>query len=53
MTSRGDYQMADETFDELLEKLTTRKFSDVSAPLARELKRHFGNDQRLASFNDF
>ena len=47
-TSRGEYKLADDTYDELLEKLTNRKFSDVSDALRADLRRHFGaNDPRL------
>jgi hypothetical protein len=47
-TARGEYQLADETYAELLDKLAERKFSDVSDTLRAELRRHFGaNDPRL------
>ena len=47
-TGRGEYKMADDTYDELLVQLTERKFSDVSEALRAELRRHFGvNDPRL------
>ena len=47
-TARGEYNLADETYAELLEKLTERKFADVSDALRVELRRHFGaNDPRV------
>ena len=52
-TGRGEYKMADDTYDELLAKLTDRKFSDVSEALRAELRRHFGaNDPRLTVNQD-
>jgi hypothetical protein len=52
-TGRGEYKMADDTYDELLVKLTDRKFSDVSDALRAELRRHFGdNDPRLSVNQD-
>jgi hypothetical protein len=49
-TTRGEYKLADDTYDELLEKLSERQFSDVSEALRGELRRHFGvNDPRLAA----
>jgi hypothetical protein len=47
-TARGEYHLADDTYGELLEKLSDRKFADVSDALRVELRRHFGaNDPRL------
>ena len=46
-TRRGVYALADETYDELLEKLSKDKFAGVSAALRADLVRHFGNDARL------
>lgn len=47
-TARGEYQLADETYAELLDKLAERKFSDVSDALRADLRRHFGaKDPRL------
>ena len=43
-TARGVYQLADDTYVELLDKLTERKFSDVSDALRADLRRHFGAD---------
>lgn len=52
-TGRGEYQLADDTYDELLAELTERKFSDVSEALRAELRRHFGvNDSRLTLNQD-
>ena len=49
-TGRGEYKMADDTYDELLGKLTDRKFADVSDALHAELRRHFGaGDPRLTA----
>jgi Zinc dependent phospholipase C len=46
---RGEYELADETYDRLLEKLTARQFAGASDALHAELRRHFGaNDARLA-----
>ena len=47
-TARGEYELADETYAELLDELAERKFSDVSDALRADLRRHFGaNDPRL------
>lgn len=47
-TARGEYELADDTYAELLDKLAERKFSDVSDALRADLRRHFGaNDPRL------
>jgi hypothetical protein len=46
-TRHGEYALADETYDELLEKLTKEKFNGVSAALRADLVRHFGKDPRL------
>jgi hypothetical protein len=52
-TARGEYKLADDTYDQLLAKLTDRKFSDVSDALRAELRRHFGaNDPRLSVNQD-
>jgi hypothetical protein len=46
---RGEYELADETYDRLLEKLTARQFAGASAALRADLRRHFGaDDGRLA-----
>ena len=50
-TARGEYQLADDTYAELLEKLTDRKFSDVSDVLRAELRRHFGADDPRLTLN--
>ena len=47
-TARGEYELADDTYAELLDELAERKFSDVSDALRADLRRHFGaNDPRL------
>jgi len=46
-TPRHAYPLADETYEELLGKLTKEKFAGVSAALRADLGRHFGNDTRL------
>ena len=46
-THRGTYALADETYDELLQKLTREKFTGVTAALRADLVRHFGKDPRL------
>jgi hypothetical protein len=46
-TPLGAYPLADETYEELLGKLTKEKFAGVSAALRADLTRHFGNDARL------
>jgi hypothetical protein len=52
-TARGEYKLSDDTYDELLVKLTERKFSDVSDALRGELRRHFGaSDPRLTVNQD-
>ena len=52
-TARGQYELADRTYDELLEKLDERKFADVSHALRADLRRHFGaNDSRLIVSQD-
>ena len=48
-TPRGEYALADETYDKLLEKLTERKFAGASDALRADLRRHFGTTEaRLA-----
>jgi hypothetical protein len=42
--ARGEYELADETYDRLLEKLTERKFSGASDALRADLRRHFGEN---------
>lgn len=46
-TRRGAYPLADETYEQLLDKLAHEKFAGVSAALRADLGRHFGNDARL------
>jgi hypothetical protein len=42
-TRRGEYSMADETYDQLLEKLADRKFGGVSEPLRENLAAYYGD----------
>jgi hypothetical protein len=46
---KGEYRLADETYDELIEKLADQKDGAVPAALAADLKDHFGDDPRLAA----
>ena len=39
---RGDYKLADETYDKLLDKLREREFAGMSDALRADLRRHFG-----------
>lgn len=48
-TPRGAYALADETYNELLDKLTDHKFAGVSSAMRADLARHFGNDPRLTA----
>ena len=48
-SGRGEYELADETYDRLLEKLTAREFVGASDALRADLRRHFGDDTRLAA----
>ena len=41
---RGEYELADETYDRLLEKLTARQFAGASDALYADLRRHFGEN---------
>lgn len=43
-TARGEYELADETYDRLLEKLNERDFAGASDALRADLRRHFGPD---------
>ena len=46
---RGEYELADETYDDLLKQLIDREFAGVSEALRADLRRHFGAaDPRLA-----
>lgn len=45
---RGEYELADETYDKLLEKLTEREFAGASDALRADLRRHFGSDATQA-----
>jgi hypothetical protein len=40
-TARGEYSLADETYDELLDKLAERKFADVRASLSAHLVSYY------------
>ena len=42
-TARGEYSLADVTYDELLDKLADRKFADVPASLSANLVAYYGN----------
>ena len=42
-TSRGEYSLADETYDDLLKKLEKRKFAGVSAELRTDIDRYYGS----------
>jgi hypothetical protein len=49
--AKGEYQLADETYDELIAKLADQKKSPVPAALTADLARHYGaSDPRLAAF---
>jgi hypothetical protein len=41
-TARGEYSLADETYDELLHKLADREFADVPAALGSNIVTHYG-----------
>ena len=42
-TTRGEYSLADSTYDELLDKLERRGFATVAAPLAANLIAYYGD----------
>jgi hypothetical protein len=46
-TARGEYPLADVTYDELLDKLADRKFADVPASLSANLVAYYGNADPL------
>jgi hypothetical protein len=49
-TARGEYTLADETYDELLDKLADREFADVPAALRTNIVAFYGaTDSRVAS----
>jgi len=49
-TALGEYPLADETYEELLAKLSDRESGDLPAGLRADLVRHFGSvDTRVAS----
>jgi hypothetical protein len=49
-TVRGEYTLADETYDELLDKLADREFADVPAALRTNIVAFYGAaDSRVAS----
>ena len=49
-TSLGEYPLADETYEELLDKLSKSEAGEVSAALRADLFRHFGAvDSRVAA----
>jgi len=41
-TARGEYSLADVTYDELLDKLADREFADVSAALSANIVAYYG-----------
>jgi hypothetical protein len=47
-TARGEYSLADATYDELLNKLAGRDFADVSAALSANLVAYYGSAEPLA-----
>jgi Zinc dependent phospholipase C len=48
-TARGEYALADATYDELLDKLATRKFANASAALSANLLAYYGGDPPAAA----
>ena len=49
---KGDYQLADDTYDELIKKLADRKAGALPATLTADLAKHFGaGDPRLAALS--
>jgi hypothetical protein len=46
-SSRGEYALADDTYDELLEKLAGRRFATVSENLRSNLVAHYGDVRTL------
>jgi hypothetical protein len=46
---RGDYPLEDETYDELLKKLSARKTGDVPPALRADLEKHFGRSAVIGS----
>lgn len=48
-TRLGSYALADETYDELIEKLQQQQFAGMSAALRADLVRHFGSDARITA----
>ena len=51
-TKRGEYSMADDAYDALLEKLADRKFANVSNGLRTNLAVHYGDVSSLATVTD-
>jgi hypothetical protein len=51
-TTRGEYSMADDTYDALLEKLADRKFANVSNSLRLNLAAYYGDAGSLAIVTD-
>jgi hypothetical protein len=52
LTKRGEYSMADDAYDALLEKLADRKFANVSNSLRSNLAAHYGEVGSLAIVTD-
>jgi len=44
-TARGEYSLADETYDELVKKLEKRNFTGVSPQLRTDIDRHYASDR--------
>jgi hypothetical protein len=51
-TARGEYSLADETYDELLGKLADRAFADVTEGLRSNLVAHYGDVELLPARTD-
>ena len=51
-TSRGEYSLADDTYDELLGKLADRAFADVTEGLRSNLVAHYGDVELLPARTD-
>jgi hypothetical protein len=48
-TTRGEYSLADDTYDELLGKLADREFANVSESLRSDLAAFYGDADSLAT----
>jgi hypothetical protein len=47
LTARGEYSLADATYDELVDKLYGRHFADVPAALSANIVAYYGDDDSL------